>query len=310
MAKPRTKLKKKAPKRAKRVGPGKAPADPRARALARALSDPCNAPLEPGCYPGQVGFVSRFAQTYTISLGASDTAFVLAITPSAAISSLVLAATPSTVIAPTFLNTFVPGGSYLTTNAKASRCLGGCIEFFTNQNALNALGTYQYGVGPHSTVANGAISVGAIGSAMQFMNKINADAYEVKWRPGALDEQYSRVNTNVSDDMWDDVNSMILCGTGLPVSTTVTVKVTLIVEWLPVNNIGLAMPAACNPSNVKPSAVVAAMDAHSPGWWAGKVGHAANFVWNNGGRQLASFASNAVAGGLARVAMKAVPLLL
>lgn len=310
MAKPRTKVKKKASKRAKRAAPGRAPADPRARALARALSDPCNAPLEPGCYPGQVGFVSRFSQTFTISLGASDTAFMLAVSPGAAISALALAATPTTTITPSFLNTFVPGGTYLVNNAKASRCLGGCIEFFTNQNALNALGTYQYGVGPHSTIANGAISVGAIGSAMQFMNKINADAYEIKWRPGALDEQYSRVNVNVSDDMWDDVNAMILCGIGLPVSTTITAKVTLILEWLPVNNIGLAMPAACNPSNVKPSAVVAAMDAHSPGWWAGKVGHAANFVWNNGGKQLASFASNAAAGGLARLAMKAVPLLL
>lgn len=280
--------------------------DPRALALAKSLSDPCNAPLEPGCYPGQIGFVQRLSNTFTITLGASDTAFVLGVTPSHGISTQSTAVAATTTLAPTFLNTFFPGGPFLVANARCMRALGGCIEFFTNAPVTSAQGTFLYGVGPHSLLANGAVSIGAVGAALQYMNKANTQAYEVKFRPGAFDQQYHRTNVNVSDDVWDDVNSMIVCGTGFPVNSSITVKVTVIVEYLPLSNLGLAMPAAANPSNVNPTAVVAALDASNPNWWAGQVGNVASLMWNNYGKGALNTALN----GVARVAMKTLPLLL
>lgn len=284
--------------------------DPRAVALARALADPCNAPLEPGCYPGQVGFISRFAQTFTITLGASDTAWLLAVTPGCGVNYVTAAATATTALTPTFVNSYVPGGAFMTSNARAIRSLGACIEFFTNQNALNATGTYYFGVAPHSAISNGVTSVGAAGALVQHMAKANAEAYEVKWRPGAFDEQYHRPNAAPGESEWDDLNAMIIAGTGFPNSVTLTVKVTIIAEWLPLSNLGLAMPAATNPSSARPSAVVAALDAQHHNWWAGKVGHAAGFIWQHGGKQLAQFASTTAAQQIARYATRALPMLL
>lgn len=284
--------------------------DPRAKALARALADPCNAPLEHGVYPGQMGFISRFAQSFTINTGASGTAWFLTVTPGRGISASSVGATDATAMSVGFSNTFIPGASFMTTNCRGARALGACIEFFTNQNALNATGTYFYGVAPHATIANGAGNYAQTGSLLQHMSKVNAEAYEVKWRPGPMDEFYHPPNNNVSTDDWDDVNSLIVVGTGFPSNVTITAKVTIITEWLPAQTLGFAVPVAANPSQTRPSAVVAAMDAHHPNWWAGKVGNAAQFIWRHGGEQLAGFASTMASSTIARAVTSAVPLLM
>jgi hypothetical protein len=266
--------------------------DIRANALARALMDPCNAPLEPGCYPGQMGFVSRFSQVYTISMGAAQTAFGLVVTPNNAISwSTAQAALNTALAGVSFTNANVPGAPFMTANCRSTRCLGACFQFFTNAAPLNAQGTFYFGVAPHSLSANGLASLEAGVGNLQAFRKVDTSAYELKWKPGALDEQYGTPNTNVTSDNWDDINSLVLIGGGFPVNSTITVKVTLIMEWLPNTGIGLATPAAANPSNIKPTAVVAALDAKDPDWFIHKIGQATNFLWKNGGKQLAGFAS-------------------
>lgn len=310
----KTKPKKAAPKKAPKKKTGRRPPrpisrvlpDPRAAAFAKALADPCNAPLEHGVYPGQMGFISRFSQAFTVSTGATGTAFVLAVTPGRGISLSAVGATDATVISGSFLNSFVPGATFMTTNCRGARALGACIEFFTNQNALNATGTYFYGNLPHAALANGVGTYSQMGGLTQHMSKVNAESYYVNWRPGPLDEYYQAPNVNVTADDWDDVNSMVVIGTGFPNNTTITAKVTIIMEWLPAQTLGFATPVAANATGVKPTQVLAALDHHHPNWWAGKIGNAAGYIWKHGGAELASSLANTAA----RVVASAVPMLL
>lgn len=265
--------------------------DYRAIAHGRMMTDPCNAPLDHGVYPGQKGFISRCSQVFPVNLTATQTAFLLTVTPAAALSYSVAATDASAAIAVGYAQTFVPGAAYLNTNARSVRALGACFEFFTNAAPLNAQGTFYYGVVPHSVIANGAPNIGAVLPNLQYMSKVNADAYEVKWRPGAKDEFYTTPNQNVSGAEWDDLNSLVLCGSGFPVSSSITIKVTIIYEWLPATNLGLATPAAQGASSVKASQVVAHLDESHQHWWAGRAGDAGKFIWNHGGKKLASFAT-------------------
>nr|QKF95605.1 hypothetical protein 3 [Ginkgo biloba tombusvirus] len=311
MTKPSKRKTKNKKKVARRSRPRVRMQDPRAVAFARALTDPCNAPLEPGVYPGQVGFITRLAQTFNISLSSTQTAFMLAVVPGAGLSYQTSQADIATAITVSYLNTFVPGASFMTANCRSVRALGACFEFFTNATPLNAQGTFHYGVAPGSVIMNGAPNIGTVLPNLQHMQKVNADAYELKWRPGVLDEQYKTPNTNLTAVEWDDVNQLVLCGTGFPVSSSITVKVTLIMEWLPATNLGLATPAATNPSGTRSTQVVAALDAHHPSWWSGPIGAASKFVWKHGGAELASFMTQTGAQAVARqVAARAAPLLL
>lgn len=277
--------------------------DRRAMALARSLADPCNAVLEPGVYPGQTGFITRFATTSQLILNASQTAFIQATNPAAMIGWGVAAADGSTALTPAFVQSNVPGAAFVNANCKAVRCLGACFEFFTNAAPLNAQGTFYYGVVPHSSIANGFGSINAATGLVQHMSKVNADAYEIKWRPGVLDEQYTTPNQNLIASEWDDKNTIVLMGTGFPVNSTVTLKTTIILEWLPVNNIGLAAPVTGTVSHTTTSQVVHALDSAHPTWWGGRVGDAAKFVWSNGGQQLAQFFTRTAARNIAARAL-------
>lgn len=291
------------PKRAKIPMANRAVLDRRALAFAHALADPCNAVLEPGVYPGQTGFITRFASTTQLILGATQTAFIQATTPAAMIGWGIAAVDGNTSLTPAFLQTNVPGATFVNANCKAVRCLGACFEFFTNAAPLNAQGTFYYGVVPHSTVANSFGTINAATGNLQFMSKVNADAYEVKWRPGILDEQYTTPNQNLTSSEWDDKNSLVLMGTGFPVNSTITLKTTLIIEWVPVNNIGLATPITGGATSHTSSQVVHALDSVNSNWWGGRVGDAAKFVWKNGGQQLAQFFTRSAARSVASRAL-------
>lgn len=282
----------------------KAVLDRRALALAHSLADPCNSVLEPGVYPGQTGFITRFSTTTQLVLGAAQTAFIQATTPAAMIGWGIAAADGNASLVPAFLQTNVPGAAFVNANCRGIRCLGACFEFFTNAAPLNAQGTFYYGVVPHSTVANtNPFVINQATGNLQFMSKVNADAYEVKWRPGVLDEQYTTPNLNLSAAEWDDKNTLVLMGTGFPANSTITLKTTIILEWLPNNNIGLATPATGGSSPYKTSQVLHALDTVSGSWWGGRVGNAAKFVWRNGGQQLAQFFTRTTARNIAARAL-------
>lgn len=280
--------------------------DKRALALAKTLSDPCNAPLEPGCYPGQTGFITRFSGSTQLATGAAQSAFVLAVNPASYTSYSVALANDTTVAIPSFTQVNMPGPTFVNANCRSIRCLGACFEFFTNATPLNAQGTFYYGVVPHSIMANGFTTIAGTAGNLQHMSKVNADAYELKWRPGVLDDQFTLPNANLSSTEWDDKNTLVLMGAGFPASTSVTVKITLIIEWLPANNLGLATPATGGSSPVRAHQVVAAMDAAKPNWWAGRVGDAARFIWSHGGQQLAAFGSQLATRSAARMLLAAV----
>lgn len=291
--------------------------DGRALALARALSDPCNAPLEPGVYPGQTGFITRFAQSYTISLSAAQTAFMVAVAPGPGISFGGAATDLATATAFAAFNTYVPGSSFSTTNAKSQRCLGACFEFFTNATPLNAQGTFYYGVVPYSVPSayTVATALNSIVPTLQHMSKVNADAYELKFRPGILDSAYSTPNTPLTSAEVDDKNALVLVGGGFPASSTITIKVTLVMEWLPNIGLSLSTPVGIAPPSVHTvDSVLHTLDSAAPSWWAGRVGDAARFVWKHGGEQLASFASNlgtrAAAKYMLGAAARAAPLMI
>jgi len=303
-------VKKKA-KKPRRRGSAKAVAakafmDRRGAQMLRSLADPCNAPLESGVYPGQMGFISRMSNVFTLSTGATESAFLATVIPTAAQSFGLAAVAGSTPITPVSGQTLVPGASFINFNARSARCLGACYEFFTNATPLNSQGTFHYGVVPASVIINGASSIQAVSANLQHMSKVNADAYELKWRPGSKDEFYATPNNQISATEWDDINALVLCGTGFPINSTVTLKVTIIWEWLPTTNIGLQTPASNNPSPHRASQLVAHLDAHHPNWWAGKAGEATKFVWNHGGSQLASFATQVASQQAARSIMRTV----
>lgn len=286
------------------------PANKFAYSFAHSLVDPCNAPLETGVYPGQTGFVTRFTDTYTFTLAATQTNGLLCFAPGTAISFVAGSVNIGDPITLSWSNTFVPGAAFLAANARGVRCLGACFEFFTNATPLNAQGIFSYGVLPVSNVPmSGTTTIQNIRTNLQNMRKVNQDAYEVKWRPGSRDEAFGPPNAQISADELDDRNCLVLIAAGLPAAQTYTIKVTWMCEWSPVVGNGLSLPLVNAETSIRPQQVVAQLDRTHPAWWHGPVGAAGSFVWQNGGRQLAAYATGSMVSQAGRMMARSQPRL-
>lgn len=258
-------------------------ANPDARRSALALIDPCNAPLLHGVYPGQRGVVSRFSQVYTLSTSATQTAIVAAFNPTSCISTTASVADANAVLTLPFTQPISPGSAFLASNTDSTRCLGACFQIWSNLAPLNVTGTIGMGVLPHrNIVAVSTATPSSLQGALQIISKLTDKVEEVKWRPGANDDNYAPYNANIiaADD--GDTNDLVMVLTGLPVSSSISVKVTAIIEWTPKTVLGMGVPITNqSASPVRAHQIAAELDKHDSSWWHG-IKSFGNYMWSHG----------------------------
>lgn len=252
----------------------------------RCFADPCNAPLEHGIYPGQRGIITRFSEIYQVSTGAAQTALVLAYNPNSTISSVGAYTDGTSTVSQVFSNTYSPGTGFLSTVTSQTRCLGACFQIWSSQAPLNVQGNLAHGIISHRAFVAGGYTVNRLASTLQKINKLAADIYEIKWRPGVGDDSFSPFNNNPPLGEDSDTNTLVAVFTGLPASTSVFVKITSITEWLPTASLGLNVPITNQSStSIRPNQVLAHMDKKDPDWWH-KAEHAFKYVWDHGGKNV------------------------
>lgn len=268
------------------------------------LLDPCNGDTSTPFYNGEGGYSQRFVKTFTVTTGATDTALTTAFFPGANLWSAGTATNDTTNFTNQFSKASSPGATFLAANASKIRCKAACVEMWSNQAPLNITGTMGFGIVPATSYQSGSAQNAAqLGSTVQNQVKLTADIIECLWFPGNLDSTYV-IGTAAATDMpndSEDRNAIVFVGTGLPVSTSYTFRVTWVAEWTPRVGLEVSVPLAGNGNTQHVSNVVNALNTKHSGWYAKLKSH---------GQQFAKIAMPVIKKELGNLAMNYGPKLL
>lgn len=216
-------------------------------AIARMLTDPCNAPLIGGFLPGDRGFVNRFTRINTISMGATNTCFYAVFAPSINAAAAAAVTNTSTTIVGSLDRTLGPGYTYLNNNAYKLRSTGACLQVWSDVAPLSVTGNVAYGVVPIQAVQDGsAKTIAGVSQLLSHVTKLTANSVELKFSLGANDQFYdpNNVGATVLPPDVDDRNVLVVVGWGLPANSTYTCRLTNIVEWSPKADLGMTVDSS------------------------------------------------------------------
>lgn len=208
----------------------------------RMLSDPCFAPLSTSAYRGQAGIVSRFTSITTVSTG-SDTGFLMAASPQAGAYTLAQFTDPTIPTAAFAYANPLPGQAFITNNAEAVRVVGFCVDVDYIGTELNRSGMIYGGVVLGDTIGQGASPTPD--SIKQLLpNQVRTPDRQITqlWFPGVGNEAYGN-NGAGSVAFAGGFNSLIIMAEGMPAGIQVRLRITTILEWLPLLGVGVSMPS-------------------------------------------------------------------
>jgi hypothetical protein len=239
--------------------------------IQRLLANPCDAtPIS--YYGGESGIVQRFVQDFSANTTAGYTCGFVVFIPASNSYLTGGNALPTAAISPLF---FVgPATTFLGASANKTRPLAACITAIPSAVSVTNM-TGEVGVAVISSSLISTLSTYSVDGIFQIANQrsvLSKREYDVKWFPGQLDSSYATVlNTGgsagtapLSDP--SDNNAILLAWRGYPAATSLSIRLTNVVEWTPVTNIGMAVTSTPTmPHNVQAHAAV--MSAKKPSWW-------------------------------------------
>jgi len=243
------------------------------------LDDPCNAPLVHPTYSGsEGGYLARFEtiNTYGIASGTTTSGLIHWIPGQMLISGGVNAGTIyNEATGPGVSNTMAsevlaqtPGGTFLSTNASAFRCVAACITISWPGTELARQGYVAVGNTSGVTLKSGvSIAPGSVFPLLTHSERVPMNKIELKWRPGAFDETFSDASSSPSVADLSRAGAITVYYVGLPAGGAgLLIKRTAVYEYIPNIALGLAtVPSSRSKSNNTLDQVVNFLD--STGDW-------------------------------------------
>ncbi|APG76276.1 hypothetical protein 3 [Changjiang tombus-like virus 11] len=232
------------------------------------LADPCNGPVH-SAYGGEAGITQRFVTDFTLNTGAGNTSGYLVFCPAANVR-VQYEATASTIAGFPVVG-LGPGATFLATNASKGRSAAACVTVIpaaTSYNNLTGeLAAANIGYNTLSTLTS--TSVDGVFQLCNSRTVMAKQAYDFKWFPQELDATYAPSASgtgsfNLPDP--SDHNAIVVAWRGYPAGVALSFRVTTVLEWTPVSNIGIAtttMPRA----PVDHLREASALHTHNPHWW-------------------------------------------
>lgn len=226
------------PRRRNRGGAGSNEALERIMGHTNMVMDPCNSKICPTAYRGSDGFVQRFRTTQSLVL-TTQSCFLSVYYP--AYNSFYLAAIPlpaSGIAGPITYNIAGPGQAFLLANADSQRAVAACTQVNYTGTELDRQGLLYRGVVKASVFSN-SFTLDQITALLGNPERVPDHTSEVKWIPGACEEEYWNTGA-VTPDAPGDRNVIVNVGIGFTSSVTFTFTNTLIAEWQPNFGVGIA----------------------------------------------------------------------
>lgn len=219
--------------------------DAAAKAYARLLLDPCNAPLvHPiGCPTG--GILVR-AQSITSLGGPTLTAGVFHWTPGALGSNnveLLVSSVLDQNTASVFnASSAGPGKAFLNGNASAVRCVAACVKVMWDgaESARSGRIAYGNGIGGYLDLSSTNTPASII-PALETMERTPQTKAEIRWCPNEFDLAYTDPTVNTSQADKDRRSAITVAAVNFPANSYIVLEMTAVYEYLPAPSTGIAM---------------------------------------------------------------------
>lgn len=243
------------------------------------IVDPCNAELGPTAYRGSDGFVNRFRNVLNTTPTAGKSGFIYVYYP-AYNAVFYVNVTPTDT--PVFsASNSGPGQSFLLSNGASQRVVGACCSLTYTGTELDRQGVIYSGVIPIAALST-ANTVNDIAANLQHEHRVSDDLLEVKWTPGAVEEEYWQSGA-ASPEGSGDRNAIVIIALGLNNASTsmfMSITNTLVCEWKPDPGFGLG---STNPSShdVPGGLEKVRSTLQKMGNWWYSVGKAAHSAYNS-----------------------------
>jgi hypothetical protein len=216
----------------------------RVRSHTNMLLDPCGSVLGQTAYRGMDGFVNRFVNTNVLPFVAGKTGFIHTFYPAYnSTGTQVLNAADSVPVIPLSVG---PGQGFMLQNASSQRAIAACCSVTYTGTELNRSGSIYMANLPLSAL-EGNKSPNELLRLCQHVTRTPDSTIDVKWNPSPIEEEYWTVGAAAPTD-GGARNVIVIVGVGFASDTVinVTIRNTLIVEWLPQTTLGFQ---ATNPSS-------------------------------------------------------------
>lgn len=218
------------------------------QAYARLLRNPCGADLVHPVYTGGGGgYLVRVEKDFLVATTLSSTVTWGWFCPSNMSSTVgattygVLSTTSDLNVASAVGGTVAtqPGYTFLSSVAKAVRCVSACLQVSYPGSELNRSGVVGLGT---STLANvaGANSAADMRTLASKVTRTPDGVLEVKWSPNDVSQRYVDPNeTGVGGNGEDDFPALFWTAAGLPADVGLRVRLVVVYEWLPKSTMGV-----------------------------------------------------------------------
>lgn len=251
-------------KRKKAPNPSRLPLSAAEKAYARLLYDPCNAPIQLGMVADGYGTnVQRFSYDFAVLTGATDTSMTLCISPSNLFIKHGFQSSDTANI--TFSSAYpFPGSGVISANARRYRCLAACAQITWVGAEQSRQGILAMGNAPDYASSTTGATPSEVRSSLGYVTRIPDQTVGIKWRPSEFDLDWT-INNNATSNR----NAIWLQAAGLPVSTTMRIRVVAVMEWdVDVGlNTGVPIPQYPPATQSNPNTLERALS------WLDKQGH-------------------------------------
>lgn len=218
--------------------------DEAARAYARLLLDPCNAPLTHPVGAPAGGILVRCQSIVPFGIPSCTSGSLLWV-PGAIGSNNIELITTNQVAAgdPAIFaaNTGAPGKTYLTSQASDYRCVAACLQVMYDGAESARAGRVSYG-----QVLGGFLGLSSVTSAagvsasLEFTERMPQHLIEVKWRPNEYDLMLMDPGTSTPAVEKDRRSGIAISLVNMPAGLVIPIKLTAIYEYNPLPGLGVS----------------------------------------------------------------------
>lgn len=199
------------------------------------LLNPCDGPLVHGLYAsGGQGITIRAETSFNVNTTAGSTAGYVHYSPGAFGTGTTYGCTftgesSGGVTAAAAPQGYVPGLSFLGTNASSVRPLAACMQIMYAGTEANRGGIVYLGNTSNALILPGTLVVpDTVITALSHCERMPTDSLEVIWKPGTNDGDFVDTGAQASGE---GKSSITFAWTGVPAATPIRVRIVTIWEF-------------------------------------------------------------------------------
>jgi hypothetical protein len=213
-------------------------------------------------YDGERGETHKFVASNTLNSTTGHTCGMLAFCGATGNGFSVSSTSASSNVTWNLVNTGFPGQVFLNANASKTRCKALKLELIPSAASFtNITGEAACGVTTGQSFVAGSTTINQIFDIAKAYGPLRREIVTSRWFPSGLDHTYAAYNTAPNEDH----NWVFIAYRGWPAGTSITVRITYVVEFTLKNDIGIP-PTGAVSNPIGHAHVLSSLQAQDPHW--------------------------------------------